>query len=93
MEAPYPSPPRPHPIPSTDALSQYLRLAAREVPSDRILVETDTPYLAPQAVRGKRNEPAYVVHTLAALAQARNEDAAELGRQIDRNADRCFGLT
>jgi TatD DNase family protein len=69
-----------------------LRLAAREVPADRILAETDTPYLAPQPVRGKRNEPAYVVHTLAALAQARNEDPAELGRQIERNADACFSL-
>jgi TatD DNase family protein len=69
-----------------------LRLAAREVPSDRILAETDTPYLAPQPVRGKRNEPAYVLHTLAALAQARNEDPAELERQIDANATACFSL-
>ena len=69
-----------------------LRLAAREVPADRILAETDAPYLAPQAVRGKRNEPAYVMYTLAALAQARNEDARELEAQIDRNAAECFGL-
>jgi TatD DNase family protein len=69
-----------------------LRLAAREVPSDRILAETDTPYLAPQPVRGKRNEPAYVMHTLDALAQARNEDRDELGRQIDANATACFSL-
>jgi TatD DNase family protein len=69
-----------------------LRLAAREVPPDRILAETDAPYLAPQPVRGKRNEPAYVVHTLAALAQARDEDPTELERQIDRNAAECFGL-
>ena len=69
-----------------------LRLAAREVPADRILAETDTPYLAPQPVRGMRNEPAYVMHTLAALAQARDEDPAELGRQIDANATTCFAL-
>jgi len=69
-----------------------LRLAAREVPADRILAETDSPYLAPQPVRGKRNEPAYVVHTLTALADARNEDRAELERQIERNAAECFGL-
>ena len=69
-----------------------LRLAATQVPADRILAETDSPYLAPQPVRGRRNEPAYVVHTLAALAQARGEDAAELGEQIDRNASACFGL-
>lgn len=69
-----------------------LRLAAREVPADRILAETDSPYLAPQPVRGKRNEPAYVMHTLAALAQARNEELEELEAQIERNAAACFGL-
>jgi TatD DNase family protein len=69
-----------------------LRLAAREVPADRILAETDAPYLAPQPLRGRRNEPAFVVHTLAALAQARDEDPGELERQIERNATACFGL-
>jgi len=69
-----------------------LRLAATEVPAERILAETDSPYLAPQAVRGRRNEPANVVHTLAALAQARGEDPTELERQIERNASACFGL-
>jgi TatD DNase family protein len=69
-----------------------LRLAAREVPADRILAETDAPYLAPQPKRGRRNEPAYVMYTLEALAQARNEDPRELERQIDRNASECFGL-
>jgi TatD DNase family protein len=69
-----------------------LRVAASQVPADRILSETDCPYLAPQPVRGKRNEPAYVVHTVAALAAARGEDAGELAAQIDRNAAACFGL-
>jgi TatD DNase family protein len=69
-----------------------LREAAARVPRERILAETDSPYLAPQAVRGRRNEPAYVVHTVAALAAARGEDAAELGRQIDANATAAFGL-
>ncbi|HEX7525557.1 MAG TPA: TatD family hydrolase [Gaiellaceae bacterium] len=69
-----------------------LRLAATQVPADRILAETDCPYLAPQPVRGRRNEPAFVVHTVAALAQARGEDAGELGRRIERNAAECFGL-
>ena len=69
-----------------------LRLAATEVPADRILAETDSPYLAPQPVRGKRNEPANVVHTLAALVQARGEEQAELEAQIERNATACFGL-
>jgi TatD DNase family protein len=69
-----------------------LRIAATQVPGDRILAETDCPYLAPQPVRGKRNEPAYVVHTVDALALARGEDARELGEQVDRNATACFGL-
>jgi TatD DNase family protein len=69
-----------------------LRLAATEVPRERILAETDSPYLAPQPVRGKRNEPANVVHTLAALAGARGEEPAELERQIERNAAECFSL-
>jgi TatD DNase family protein len=69
-----------------------LRLAATEVPAERILAETDSPYLAPQPVRGRPNEPAHVVHTVAALARARGEEPAELERQIERNASACFGL-
>jgi TatD DNase family protein len=69
-----------------------LRLAATQVPADRLLVETDSPYLAPQPVRGRPNEPANVVHTLAALAAARAEDAAELEAQIDANASAAFRL-
>jgi TatD DNase family protein len=69
-----------------------LRLAATLVPADRILAETDSPYLAPQPVRGKPNEPAYVMHTLAALAHARGEEPDALERQIDANATACFGL-
>jgi len=69
-----------------------LRLSATQVPADRILAETDAPYLAPQPLRGRRNEPAYVVHTLAALAQARGEDPVELERRIEQNAAACFSL-
>ena len=69
-----------------------LRLAATQVPVDRILAETDSPYLAPQPVRGRRNEPAYVVHTVAALAQARGEGVGDLAAQIDVNASACFCL-
>jgi TatD DNase family protein len=69
-----------------------LRAAARRVPAERLLAETDSPYLAPQAVRGKPNEPAYVMHTLAALADVRNVDQAELEAQIDHNADEVFSL-
>jgi TatD DNase family protein len=69
-----------------------LRLSATQVPVTLILAETDAPYLAPQAVRGRRNEPAYVMHTLEGLAQARGEDPADLEAQIERNAAECFGL-
>jgi len=69
-----------------------LRVAATQVPADRILAETDCPYLSPQAVRGRRNEPAYVMYTFAALAQARGEDPAALEAQIDANATACFSL-
>jgi TatD DNase family protein len=72
--------------------AEELRDAAARVPGDRLLAETDSPYLAPQPVRGRRNEPAYVVHTLAALAAVRGVTADELGAQIDANAAACFGL-
>ena len=74
--------------PKADAL----RDAAAAVPADRILAETDSPYLAPQPVRGRPNEPAYVVHTVAALADARGEDRDELAAQIDANATAAFRL-
>jgi TatD DNase family protein len=69
-----------------------LRAAARRVPRDRLLAETDSPYLAPQPVRGQRNEPAFVMHTLEALADTRGEDAGELAAQIDANANAVFRL-
>ena len=69
-----------------------LRAAARAVPPDRLLVETDSPYLSPQPRRGRPNEPANVVHTVAALAEARGEDGDALAAQIDANADAAFGL-
>ena len=69
-----------------------LREAASLVPADRILAETDSPYLSPQPLRGKRNEPANVVHTLAVLAETRGDEIAVLERQIDRNASVAFGL-
>lgn len=69
-----------------------LRLAATQVRPDRILTETDAPYLSPEPLRGRPNEPAHVVHTLAALARTRGEDVAELVSQVDENARRAFGL-
>jgi TatD DNase family protein len=72
--------------------AEDLREAARQVPADRILVETDSPYLAPQGHRGRPNEPANVVHTVAVLAAARGEPPDELAAQIDANAAAVFGL-
>jgi TatD DNase family protein len=69
-----------------------LREAAARVPADRILAETDSPYLAPQPVRGRPNEPAHVRHTVAALAEARGEDAGELADRIEANATAAFAL-
>jgi TatD DNase family protein len=69
-----------------------LRVAARAVPADRLLVETDSPYLAPQPRRGRPNEPANVVHTVAALAEARGDELDRLAGQIDANADAAFAL-
>jgi len=66
-----------------------LRDCARQVPSERLLVETDSPYLAAQAVRGRRNEPAFVVHTYDVLSELRGEDVRTLA---DANATRAFGL-
>ena len=69
-----------------------LREAAAAVGAERLLAETDSPYLAPQPVRGRRNEPAYVVHTLAALAALRSEEPEALAEQIEANARAAFGL-
>lgn len=69
-----------------------LRAAAARVPADRILAETDSPYLAPQPVRGRRNEPAHVVHTVRTLAEARGDLADDLARTIVANARAAFGL-
>ena len=69
-----------------------LRLAAARVPAERLLTETDSPYLAPQIVRGRPNEPANVVHVLAALADVRGEKPSELALQIDLNASAAFRL-
>ncbi len=64
----------------------------RLVPRDRLLVESDSPYLAPVPFRGKRNEPAWVAHTLAKVATARGEQTLDLGDITTANAKRLFGL-
>jgi len=70
--------------------SQALRDIAAALPVDRILVETDAPYLAPLPYRGKRNEPAYVVETAKILAQTRGVTADEIARQTTENFFRLF---
>jgi TatD DNase family protein len=60
-------------------------------PADRLLVETDAPYLAPVPLRGRRNEPAYVVHVAARLAQLRGVDPETIATLSTANAQRCFG--
>jgi TatD DNase family protein len=67
-----------------------LQDAARELPAELLLVETDSPYLSPQPLRGKRNEPANVVHTAAHVAELRGVDYAELERTVEENAARVF---
>jgi TatD DNase family protein len=68
-----------------------LAAAAREVPDERLLVETDAPYLTPQAVRKERNQPAFVMHTAAFLAELRGVSVDELGVAVQRTAARVFG--
>ncbi|MGF7162655.1 TatD DNase family protein [Rhodoligotrophos appendicifer] len=70
--------------------AQALRDVAAEVPLERLLVETDAPYLAPVPKRGKRNEPAYVVHTLKALAEVKGLDAQEMANITTDNFHRLF---
>src|SRR3954447_27046140 len=68
-----------------------LQDAARAVPDELLLVETDSPYLSPQPVRGKPNEPANVVSTAEHVAELRGVEYAELERIVERNAARVFG--
>ncbi len=68
-----------------------LRDLAASVPADRLLVETDCPYLAPMPHRGRRNEPALVAHTLAVLAEVRGVGAGELDATVTANFARLFG--
>lgn len=70
--------------------AEAVREAARAVPQDRLLVETDAPYLAPVPMRGKRNEPAFVVHTAKRLAELRGSTTAELEAATTANFHRLF---
>ena len=70
--------------------SQALRDLAAELPADRIMVETDSPFLAPAKFRGKRNEPSYVVEVARVLADARGVSLEEISRQTTQNFFRLF---
>ena len=70
--------------------TEELRNVAKSVPMDRILIETDAPYLAPVPNRGKRNEPAYVVHVAEILAQVRDMDAGTIAETTTDNFHRLF---
>ena len=72
--------------------AEELRAAARNVPADRLLAETDSPYLSPQPRRGRPNEPANLLHTIAVLAEARGENPEAFAAQLDANATAAFGL-
>ena len=72
--------------------SEALRAVAKEIPLDRLLVETDCPYLSPVPHRGKRNEPAYVVNTAACIAEARGEPASLIAEWTTLNARQLFQI-
>jgi TatD DNase family protein len=72
--------------------AQALRDVAAKMPLERVLVETDCPYLAPVPNRGKRNEPAYVVHTATVLAQSLSVPLETIAEQTTRNACALFGI-
>jgi len=76
---------------TTYPASDELREAAAQLPAELLLVETDAPYLAPQTVRGKPNEPAYVVDTARAVAAERGVSYEELEEIVEANARRLFG--
>jgi TatD DNase family protein len=71
--------------------AESIREAARLVPDDRLLVETDSPYLAPAPFRGKRNEPAHVARVVEALAAVRGATPAQVAERTGLNFDRLFG--
>jgi TatD DNase family protein len=71
--------------------AEELREAAAKLPDELVLVETDAPYLAPQPVRGKTNEPAHVVSTAEVVAEVRGVTYAELERTVEANAQGLFG--
>ncbi len=72
--------------------SKELREVAKQLPMDRLVLETDCPFLPPQGRRGQRNEPAYMVETAETLAQVKGLSVAEVARATTENAKRVFGI-
>jgi len=73
--------------------NEYLRLVAAEAPENLLLIETDCPYLTPQTLRGKRNEPSFIVETAKVLAQARGVSLEEIAEVTTQNAMKLFGIS
>lgn len=73
--------------------SEELREVAKIVPDQQLLIETDTPYLAPQKYRGKQNEPAYLVETAKLISSLKNMDEIELGKLTKHNTLSLFGIS
>ncbi len=69
-----------------------LRSVAATIPQERILIETDSPYLSPHPLRGRRNEPAHLIHTATCLAEVRGQPLAAFARQTTANARVLFGV-
>jgi TatD DNase family protein len=65
---------------------------ARNVPADRLLIETDCPYMAPVPLRGRRNEPAFIAHTFEKVAELRAAEPEALDEQLWENANRAMGI-
>ena len=73
--------------------AKQIRDAAESLPEDMILLETDAPFLAPEPLRGNKNEPAYMKHTLECLAKTRDRPVEDLARITEENACRLFGIS
>ena len=73
--------------------SEALRQVVKYIPLDRLLIETDSPYLAPQSQRGRPNEPSYIVETVAAIAALKGKTSEEIGNVTRENAEAFFSFS